>query len=282
MSIFTPQIRRRSDGVRGADRYDLSWCWSFRSGRVPLAEKSGLLRTCRLRRRGRALGSAEASPGEVMEQDRDHRRRRSADEQVPDSETGTVRWIASSTGRVDRAHAHVERSSRGPRSQPGRLRLLGGGRKPHQGHLSGTTPRTGRSYLKPADEYDADEGVEANARLTGMVLRRCCWSSCRRGVHHLLRIGKLLTLHVLIGMVVVPPVLLRSGSTTWRFARYYLGSPEIGRRALRLRSCGFWFVPGGADPRRLGQWDRPLARSPQRAGANCRRFTRRRSSFGSP
>jgi hypothetical protein len=46
----------------------------------------------------------------------------------------------------------------------------------------------------------------------------------------ILRIGRLLTLHVVIGMVVVPPVLLKIGSTTWRFARYYLGSPEYRRK----------------------------------------------------
>jgi hypothetical protein len=46
----------------------------------------------------------------------------------------------------------------------------------------------------------------------------------------ILRIGKFLTLHVVIGMVLVPPILLKVGSTTWRFARYYLGSPEYRRK----------------------------------------------------
>ena len=46
----------------------------------------------------------------------------------------------------------------------------------------------------------------------------------------ILRIGKLLTLHVVIGMVLVPPVFLKIGSTTWRFAHYYLGSPEYRRK----------------------------------------------------
>jgi hypothetical protein len=46
----------------------------------------------------------------------------------------------------------------------------------------------------------------------------------------ILRIGRLLTLHVVVGMVLVPPTLLKIGSTTWRFARYYLGSPEYTRK----------------------------------------------------
>jgi hypothetical protein len=57
----------------------------------------------------------------------------------------------------------------------------------------------------------------------------------------ILRIRPLLTPHVFIGMLLVPPVLLKVGSTTWRFARYYLGSPEYRRKGpppLVLRLLG--------------------------------------------
>jgi len=33
-----------------------------------------------------------------------------------------------------------------------------------------------------------------------------------------------------IGMVLVPVILLKTGSTTWRFAKYYLGSPPYRRK----------------------------------------------------
>jgi len=79
------------------------------------------------------------------------------------------------------------------------------------------------------DGYVADEGVEANARLTGMTAAVLLVLLAVEGFT-ILRIGKLLTLHVVIGMVLVPPVLLKIGSTTWRFARYYLGSPEYRRK----------------------------------------------------
>ena len=46
----------------------------------------------------------------------------------------------------------------------------------------------------------------------------------------ILRIGPLLTPHVFIGMLLIPPVVLKIGSTTWRFARYYLGSPVYRRK----------------------------------------------------
>ncbi len=36
-----------------------------------------------------------------------------------------------------------------------------------------------------------------------------------------LNIGNLLTLHVLLGMLLLGPVGLKVGSTLWRFTRYY-------------------------------------------------------------
>jgi len=46
----------------------------------------------------------------------------------------------------------------------------------------------------------------------------------------LLRVRSLLAVHVFIGMVLVPPVLLKIGSTSYRFMRYYLGSPAYRRK----------------------------------------------------
>jgi hypothetical protein len=42
----------------------------------------------------------------------------------------------------------------------------------------------------------------------------------------ILSIRSLLSAHVFIGMLLIPPVLLKLGSTAWRFLRYYRGSPE--------------------------------------------------------
>ena len=49
----------------------------------------------------------------------------------------------------------------------------------------------------------------------------------------LLRVRELLTPHVFIGMVLIPPVLLKVASTGWRFARYYRGTPPTGARGRR-------------------------------------------------
>jgi hypothetical protein len=69
----------------------------------------------------------------------------------------------------------------------------------------------------------------------------------------ILRVRSLLSVHVLIGTVLVPPVLLKVGSTGHHLARYYLGSPAYRRKGppppvLRLlRPSG-----RGQHPLRLG------------------------------
>src|SRR5579884_3025896 len=50
----------------------------------------------------------------------------------------------------------------------------------------------------------------------------------------ILSIGSLIWWHVLLGMLLIPPVLLKLGSTGWRFARYYAGSPQYVRRGPPL------------------------------------------------
>jgi hypothetical protein len=68
--------------------------------------------------------------------------------------------------------------------------------------------------------------VEANARLTGATAAVLLLLFAIEGVT-ILRIIPLLKLHVIIGMVVVPVVAVKIGSTTYRFARYYLKSPDF-------------------------------------------------------
>jgi|GEM_PF-1496964 hypothetical protein len=68
--------------------------------------------------------------------------------------------------------------------------------------------------------------VEANARLTGATGAVLLLLFAAEGVT-ILRIVPLLRLHVIIGMVVVPVVAVKVASTTYRFARYYLKSPDF-------------------------------------------------------
>jgi hypothetical protein len=83
-------------------------------------------------------------------------------------------------------------------------------------------------------------GAEGNERLTvmtGAVLLILLAVEC----YTILRIGRLLTLHVFLGMLLLGPVALKAGSVLYRFARYYTGSAPYRRKgppALLLRVLG--------------------------------------------
>jgi len=70
------------------------------------------------------------------------------------------------------------------------------------------------------------DGVEANARLTATTSAVLFALLAAEGVT-ILRIRGLLSVHVAIGMLLIPPVLLKLGSTSYRFVRYYLGAPAF-------------------------------------------------------
>jgi hypothetical protein len=46
----------------------------------------------------------------------------------------------------------------------------------------------------------------------------------------LLKMDSLLSVHMIIGLVLIPPVLLKLASTGYRFARYYTGSPAYSTK----------------------------------------------------
>ena len=73
------------------------------------------------------------------------------------------------------------------------------------------------------------DGVESNSRLTGTTAAVLFVLFAAEGVT-VLRVHSLLRAHVFIGMLLVPPILVKIGSTGWRFARYYLGAPEYRRK----------------------------------------------------
>jgi hypothetical protein len=81
-------------------------------------------------------------------------------------------------------------------------------------------------------------GAEANARLTSSTALILLILLAIEGVT-ILQVRSLLTVHVFIGMLLVPPVLVKLSSTFWRFAKYYSGSHDYREKgpppvALRL------------------------------------------------
>jgi hypothetical protein len=73
------------------------------------------------------------------------------------------------------------------------------------------------------------DGVAGNARLTGGVAAALLVLLAAEGAT-IPFIGSLLGPHIFIGMLLIPPVLLKLGSTGYRFARYYTGAPPYVRK----------------------------------------------------
>jgi hypothetical protein len=76
-------------------------------------------------------------------------------------------------------------------------------------------------------------GVDGNERLTAATAVVLVVLLAALGVT-ILSIGPLIWWHVLLGMLLIPPVLLKLGTTGWRFVRYYRGSPQYVRRGPPL------------------------------------------------
>jgi hypothetical protein len=66
--------------------------------------------------------------------------------------------------------------------------------------------------------------VEGNARLTAITGIVLLVLLAIEGVT-VLSIRQLLSVHVFVGMLLIPPVALKLGTTGWRFYRYYAGDP---------------------------------------------------------
>ena len=73
------------------------------------------------------------------------------------------------------------------------------------------------------------DGVAGNARLTGGAAVALLALLAAEGLT-IPFIGPLVGPHLFIGMLLIPPVLLKLGSTGYRFARYYTDSPTYRRK----------------------------------------------------
>jgi hypothetical protein len=76
-------------------------------------------------------------------------------------------------------------------------------------------------------------GVDGNERLTAATAVVLVVLLAALGIT-ILSINALIWWHFLLGMLLIPPVLLKLASTGWRFMRYYRGSREYVRRGPPL------------------------------------------------
>jgi hypothetical protein len=72
-------------------------------------------------------------------------------------------------------------------------------------------------------------GVAGNARLTGAAAAALLLLLAIEGAT-IPFIGSLIGPHIFVGMLLIPPVLLKLASTGYRFARYYSGKPPYVRK----------------------------------------------------
>lgn len=90
-------------------------------------------------------------------------------------------------------------------------------------------PRPGASTPAP----EGETGVDGNERLTAATAVALILLLAAEGVT-ILFLRPLFSVHVFVGMLLIPPVALKLGSTGWRFCRYYSGSREYVRRGPPL------------------------------------------------
>jgi hypothetical protein len=84
---------------------------------------------------------------------------------------------------------------------------------------AGPRPREPRAAVRHVSRTG---GVEGNRRLTGATAAVLVALLAAEGVT-VLAIRPLLSMHVFVGMLLIPPVVLKLASTGYRFARYYTG-----------------------------------------------------------
>ena len=87
-------------------------------------------------------------------------------------------------------------------------------------------------------------GVEGNARLTASLAASLLLLLFLEGVT-LLGVSAHLSLHVFLGLVLIPISLLKTGSVIWRFTKYYWGTAQYVRKGpppILLRLLGPFVV----------------------------------------
>jgi hypothetical protein len=82
---------------------------------------------------------------------------------------------------------------------------------------------------RPSSEPEKSGGAEGNERLTVITGAVLLVLLAAEGFT-ILRLGRLLTLHFFLGMLLLGPVALKAGSVMYRFCRYYAGSASYRRK----------------------------------------------------
>lgn len=123
-------------------------------------------------------------------------------------------------------------------------RVQRGAPRAENGGMSPTRSTRDELVAAPETEHGDALGVEGNARLTGSLGAVLFIALVVEGITIIVR-HSLLSAHVFVGMLLVPLVLLKTGSTAYRFVRYYTGVAAYTRKGappLLLRLAGPFVV----------------------------------------
>src|SRR6202035_319092 len=88
---------------------------------------------------------------------------------------------------------------------------------------------------KASAQREEDPLVAGNARLTGATGAVLLLLFCVEVATVVMGVKGMLTLHVMIGLLLVPPLLVKISSVSWRFLRYYRRNEAYRRRGLHPR-----------------------------------------------
>ena len=83
-------------------------------------------------------------------------------------------------------------------------------------------PHPHRGVVPPRPREDVCAGTEGNARLTGTTGAVLILLLAAEGAT-ILRIRDLISVHIFLGMLLIPPVALKLATTGYRFVSYYAG-----------------------------------------------------------
>jgi hypothetical protein len=83
-------------------------------------------------------------------------------------------------------------------------------------------PHPRRGVVPPRPREDVCAGTEGNARLTGTTGAVLILLLAAEGAT-ILRIRDLISVHIFLGMLLIPPVALKLATTGYRFVSYYAG-----------------------------------------------------------
>jgi hypothetical protein len=88
---------------------------------------------------------------------------------------------------------------------------------------------------KASAQRQEDPLVAGNARLTGATGAVLLLLFCVEVATVVMGVKGMLTLHVMIGLLLVPPLLVKISSVSWRFLRYYRHDEAYRRRGPHPR-----------------------------------------------